>query len=243
MPPYPPMVIPSPGSTVAFLLEVAAVAAMIVIGTHIAGRGEPGGQARRWVAGTAAALVVWLAVTAAVSASGVLEAPGVPPRAMLFMGACNLLALVLALSRVGGRLVRGVPIAALVGFQAFRLPLELVLHRWYAEGTLPVEMTFEGRNLDIVTGVLAMVVGLWLWRRGPSRSLVWLFNLVGFALLLNVAAVAILSSPFPFRVLDSGPPVLLVFYFPYGWILPMCVAPALAGHVLVFRWLWRERSR
>lgn len=242
MPSYPSMVIPSSASTMAFLLVVAAVAVMLVAGMHLAGRGEPAASARRWTWGTAAGLVVWLAVTGAVSASGVLEAPGLPPRAMLFMGACNLLALVFALSRVGGRLVAGVPIAALVGFHAFRLPLELVLHEWYGQGVLPVEMTYEGRNLDIVTGILAVIVGGWLWRRGPSRALVWLFNLVGFALLLNVAMVAILSSPFPFRVFDSGPPVLLVFYFPYGWILPMCVAPALAGHVLVFRWLWRGRA-
>lgn len=242
MSPYPAMVIPSTASTVAFLLVVAGVATMIVLGTRLAGRGEPLERARRWTWGTAAALLVWLAVTGAVSASGVLEAPGVPPRAMLFMGGCNLVALLFAFSRAGGRLAAGVPIAALVGFHAFRLPLELVLHRWYAQGVLPLEMTYEGRNLDIITGIFAVMVALRLWQRGPSRALVWAFNLVGFGLLLNVAAVAILSSPFPFRVFDSGPPVLLVFYFPYGWILPMCVAPALAGHVLIFRWLWRTRG-
>jgi hypothetical protein len=35
-------------------------------------------------------------------------------------------------------LVRGVPLWALVGFQIFRLPLELLMHRAYVEGLLPV---------------------------------------------------------------------------------------------------------
>ena len=51
-----------------------------------------------------------------------------------------------------------------------------------------------------------------------------MFNLVGFGLLLNVGAIAVLSSPFPFRVFMNEPAVLLVFNFPYGWILPMCVS-------------------
>lgn len=240
----PPMVTPSSATTIAFLGVVAAVAVMVVMGAHAAGRGrgESAAQARRWTLGTAAAVVVWMAVTGAVSASGLLEAPGVPPRAMIFMVGVNLLVIVAVFSRAGTRLVEGLPVAALVGFQAFRLPLELVLHRWYGEGVLPVQMTYEGQNLDIVTGILGLGVGLWLWKRGPSRVVVWLFNLVGFGLLLNVAAIAILSSPVPFRTFTEGPPVLLVFHFPYGWILPMCVAPALAGHLLVFRWLWRTRG-
>ncbi|MEX1362422.1 MAG: hypothetical protein AB1Z98_04805 [Nannocystaceae bacterium] len=244
---FPPMVTPSPASTLAFVLVVAAVATMIVAGMGrrgaVGGELEPGAVARRWAWGTAAGLVVWLAVTGAVSASGVLAADTMPPRAMVFMLGCNLLAVVLAMSRPGERLARVVPIAALVGFHAFRLPLELVLHQWYGQGVLPIEMTYEGLNFDIVTGILAVLAGLWLWRRGPSRAVVWAFNLVGFGLLLNVMTIAVLSSPVPFRVFDSGTPVLLVFYFPYGWIVPMCVAPALAGHLVVFRWLWRTRGQ
>ena len=242
----PPMVVPSSASTAAFLGVVAVVALMIVGGAHAASRrlGEAPGQVRRWTLGTAAGVIVWMAVTGAISASGVLEAPGLPPRVMIFMFGVNLTMVVLAFSRFGTRLVDGLPVAALVGFQAFRLPLELVLHRWYGQGVLPVQMTYEGQNLDIITGVLGLGVGLWLWRgssRPSSRFWVWLFNLVGFGLLINVATIAVLSSPVPFRMFHDEPAVLLVFHFPYGWILPMCVAPALVGHLLVFRWLWRTR--
>ena len=243
VPVIPPMVQPSAASTAAFVGVVAAVVVMLVVGTHAAGPSlrEAPDYTRRWTQGTAAALAVWLAVTAAISGSGVLEAPVLPPRALFFMVGTNLAAVIFAFSRAGTRLVAGLPVAALVGFHAFRLPLELVLHRWWAEGVVPVQMTYAGRNLDIVTGILGLVVGLVLWRHGPSRSLVWLFNLVGFALLVNVASIAVLSSPVPFRSFTNDPPVLLVFHAPYGWIVPLCVAPALAGHLLLFRWLWRTR--
>jgi hypothetical protein len=240
----PLMVQPSTSSTVAFVTVVVAVAVMLVLGTRAAGPAlrEALAYTRRWVWGTAVALVAWLVVTAVVSASGVLEAPGLPPRALVFMAGTNLVAVIFACSRAGTRLVVGLPVAALVGFQAFRLPLELVLHRWYVEGVLPVQMTYAGRNFDIVSGILGLAIGLWLWRRGPSRPLVWLFNLVGLGLLLTVGSIAVLSSPVPFRTFMNEPPVLLVFQAPYGWIVPMCVAPALAGHLLVFRWLWRTRA-
>ncbi len=236
------MVQPSSSSTVAFVAVVAMVAGMIVWGMSVAGRDETPSQSRGWAVRTAFAVGAWMAITGLVSGSGVLESSGVPPRALFFVVGCNVMALVLALSRVGARLSDGLPIAALVGFQVFRLPLELVLHRWFIEGVLPVQMTYAGRNLDIVSGVLGLVVGLWLWKRGTSRALVWVFNLIGLGLLINVAAIAVLSSPFPFRMFLDEPAVLLVFHFPYGWIVAMCVAPALAGHVLVFRWLWRTRQ-
>ncbi|MCX4245080.1 hypothetical protein [Paraliomyxa miuraensis] len=243
----PPMIQPSPASTVAFVAVVLAVAVMIVLGARAAARGsgESPAAIRRTTVIAAVAVVGWMAVTAAVSGSGVLEHPGLPPRALFFMAGCNLVAVVVTFSRVGTRWVSGLPVAALVGFQAFRLPLELVLHRWYVEGVLPVQMTYAGRNFDIVTGILGLCVGLWLWRRRPSpaitRAAVGLFTLVGFSLLLAVATIAVLSSPVPFRVFTNEPAVLLVFHVPYGWIVPMCVAPALLGHLLALRWLWRAR--
>ncbi|PCC68098.1 hypothetical protein SAMN02745121_04557 [Nannocystis exedens] len=240
----PPMIIPSAASTAAFVVIVAAVVGMLVLATARAGRalGEPPAQVRRWTIGTAAGALAWLATTGLVSWSGVLEADTLPPRALFFFAGSLAVALAFALTRPGARLAAGVPIAALVGFQAFRLPLELVLHSWYRQGTLPIQMTYEACNLDIVTGIAAALAGLWLWRRGPSRPLVWAFNLLGTALLVNVATIAVLSSPVPFRHFTRDPAVLLAFHFPYGWIVPFCVGAALAGHVIVFRWLARRSA-
>jgi hypothetical protein len=47
-------------------------------------------------------------------------------------------------------------------------------------------------------------------------------------------SIALLSSPVPFRAYD-GQPLTLAFHLPYAWILPMCVSPALFGHLVLFR--------
>src|SRR5690606_22338112 len=152
----PEMVMPSAWSTVLFVVIVLFVCGATVVGVRLsAPADEAVDTTRRWMVGTVLLLGAWLAITAAVMGSGVLAQGGMPPPMMLFFAVSNLLALVFALSPAGARLAR-LPAWALVGFQSFRLPLELVLHQWMVEGVLPVQMTFEGHNFDIVTGLFAL---------------------------------------------------------------------------------------
>ena len=125
--------------------------------------------------------------------------------------------------------------AGLVGYQVFRVPLEWVLHELYSEGVIPVQMTYAGQNFDIVTGVLAAALALWI--RAGHRT-VWLaivWNIMGLALLVNIVAIAILSTPVPFRYFMNDPPNLLPGTFPYVWLPAFLVQAALFGHLLVFR--------
>ena len=239
----PGMVQPSLASTVAFVAIVLALCVLLVLGVQRGSQlaGEPAARTRALTVRTALALSAWLALTAGVSASGVLEAQVLPPPVMVFMFVCMLVSVIAAFSPLGTRLLH-VPIAALVGFQAFRFPLELVLHAWAQTGTLPPQMTYEGHNFDIVTGLLAMPVAWLARRRPPARGAVLAFNLLGLALLINVARVAALSVPSPLRMYLNDPPVLLAFHAPYSWIVPICVGGALFGHLLVFRRLTRDRA-
>ncbi len=147
----------------------------------------------RWTAWTAGITCVWLGTLSAFAASGfVREAP--MPRLFYLLGASNIAPIILAFSPLGTRLSY-LPLPALVGFQIFRLPLELVLHRWALDGTIPTTMTWSGANYDIVSGIAALFVAP-IATRVPGAAR--LFNIIGLVLLLNVARVAILSSPFPF---------------------------------------------
>jgi hypothetical protein len=231
------MVTPSSATTLAFVALVLALAALLIAGVVHAGRtlGEaPAVRARRAVV-TAIGLALWLGATALVPASGVLARAMLPPPVMLFFLASIGVAIAAALSPLGTSLVRGIPVAALIATQAFRLPLELILHAWKDQGVLPLQMTFEGRNFDIVTGVLAVIIAVWSWRAAVPRAALWAFNVIGSALLLNVMSIAVLSSPVPFRQFMNEPPVLLAFYAPYSWIVPICVGGALFAHILIFR--------
>jgi hypothetical protein len=236
------MVEPTAASTYAFVAIVLALCAALVIGVNMAARraGEPAQRARAWTLRTALGVCAWLALTGAVSGSGVLEAPVLPPPLMIFFFASQAVAAVAAFSRLGTLLLH-LPMAALIGFQVFRLPLELILHAWAEGGTLPPQMTYNGDNLDIVTGVLALPAAWLATRPAHARWAAIAFNVIGLALLVNVARIAAFSSPVPFRTYLADPPVLLAFHVPYGFIVPICVGGALFGHLLSFRQLSRRR--
>ena len=126
-----------------------------------------------------------LAVSAGLAEAGVVRRLAESRAILLFLWTWLGLAVGVAFSRIGERAVGAVPVAALVGFQAFRLPLELVLHRFYDEGVLPVQMTYSGANFDIVTGVLAVVCGLLVWRGVAVRMVMGMGECCGVGGLLQ----------------------------------------------------------
>lgn len=219
----------NPASLAAFVAIVVAVAGAIVWAIGYAFKSPR-------AAGLAAlALAAWLAALSALAQSGrmvSLPLNGLP----LFFGPIVLFWTALGLSAVGRRVAATVPLALLVGFQAFRLPLELVLHAWAQQGTIPETMTWTGQNWDIVSGTLALVAAPFATR---FPRLARITNIVGLALLLNVMRVAVLSSPVPFGW-SVQPPLLLAFHLPYAFIGPVCVGGALFCHIVLTRALWRR---
>ncbi len=221
----------SSGSLLAFGLIVLAVIATFLRAIH---HGYRSAQVTLLAAG---ALLAWLAVQSALVASGhmtSLPMNGLP----FFFGPIVLVCAGLGLSPVGRRLAETIPLAALVGFQAFRLPLELVLHDWVTQGVIPGTMTWTGQNWDICSGLLALVAAP---LAGRFRIAARIANIMGFALLLNVMRVALLSAPVPFGW-NVQPPLLLAFHLPYALIGPVCVGGALFGHVVLTRALWRRQT-
>ena len=219
-------------SVVAFVGIVVAVAAAILWAIYRAY------QTPKAVGIAALFLTAWLGTQAALIVSGRMAS--LPFNGLPFFFAPILVFGVCAgLSPAGGKIATAVPLAALVGFQAFRLPLELVLHSWVAQGTIPSTMTWTGLNWDIVSGVVALVAAPLVGRyRGAARAA----NVVGFALLLNVMRVAIMSAPVPFGW-HVQPPLQLPFHLPYALIGPICVGGALFGHVVLTRALFRREAR
>ena len=87
---------------------------------------------------------LWVLVISGVGYSGVLNPLTGPPFPFgLLMVSVLVVGVLVARSEVGDRLARGLPLAYLVGFQAFRLPLELAMHRAYTEGLMPAQMLYS----------------------------------------------------------------------------------------------------
>jgi hypothetical protein len=194
-----------------------------------------------------AAIVVasYLAVTALLGWTGALRFDTTPPTMLLLIAATVVASIWLAASRFGGALAAAAPLAVLVGFQAFRFPLELLLHRAAIEGVMPEQMSYSGWNFDIVTGASAFVVALVLTKMKPSRArvaLAGMWNVMGLGLLINIVTIALLSTPTPIRVFHNEPPNDWIARFPFVWLPELFVALALVGHLLIFRRL-RAESR
>src|SRR5215467_11093931 len=135
-----------------FIVLPLLVAAAFVLAPAWAGRreGEPDPVRRRRSARLAVAVLAWLLVTWVLAASGILRRFEVtPPPFMVLVVTIGLLGVLVPCSALGRLLVRGVPLWALVGSQVFRFPLELVMHRAYLEGIMPVQMSYSGQNYDI----------------------------------------------------------------------------------------------
>ena len=232
------------GTTSAFLGVVFGVAALLIWALARAPRRNGGeGFSMSWAIVALALLAIWLGVPAAVAATGALaDFSARPPAIGLLLVGLFICTTVLALSSVGSRLLQNVPIAALIGFQAFRVAVELVLHRLYAEGIVPVQMTYAGYNFDIVSGFLGAAVGVWASTNRPPTWVILAFNIVGSLLLLNIVSIAVLSMPTPLRAFPNDPPNTFVAYVPFVWLPSLLVQAAWFGHLLVFRWLSRTTS-
>ena len=140
-----------------------------------------------------------------------------------------------ALCPFGAAAARATPIPWLIGFQSFRIVVEILLHQGYLAGFVPPQMTWEGRNWDILTGLTAVPVAYFAARQTLPRWAAVVWNLGGFALLINIMAVSILSTPSSFRLFQNEPANTFIAQFPYIWLPTVLVPTAWVGHLLLFR--------
>jgi MFS family permease len=195
---------------------------------------------RRRIGLIAAGTLLWLAALALLALSGLLARFELrpPPLAILIAG-CIAAGFGLGFSRVGGWLAQGLPLWLLVGWQAFRLPLELVMHQAAEDGLMPSALSFSGYNFDILTGSSALLLSLLLARYNLPRALVLAWNLLGIAALVMIAVIAVLTAPF-IHALGNDQINSWVAYFPYVWLPGVMVVLAIAGHIAVSRRLLSE---
>jgi len=216
----------------AFALAVTFVAAIYVSATATPRRSP---RAARDAGSAAVGAAGWLALTFAAAQSGRLSFSTRPPTMLFLLIATAVVAIALGTSRLGRRLATGIPLAALVGVQGFRVAVELILHRAYREGLMPVQMSFSGLNFDILSGLSAIVVALVLLRKPGSLVLVRVWNTAGIILLANILTIALLSAPTPLRVFHNEPANVWITQAPWVWLPSVLVLAAVVGHILVYR--------
>lgn len=223
----------------AFIVLPAAVAILFVWGIAAAWRrtGEAAGAAVAAVRASGFVLI-WMATTLGLADRGTfLDWDATPPPFALLVVALLALGFAIAFGPAGTRLAH-LPLWTLVAVQAFRLPLEIAMHALVARGIMPEQMSYSGRNFDVLTGASAVVVAALVAAGVAGRKTVMAWNVAGTVLLVNIVVVAILSTP---RLAMFGPDRLnvFVFYSPFVWLPAVLVLAALAGHLIIFRALRR----
>jgi len=237
-----PAVTLSDPAVLAFVVIPLGLLGALLWGTHAAARhlNEDDATRRHAILITVVVSAVWMTATWRAAESGVLRLWDAtpPPFAVLVVGILGVTA-VLACTAYGRRLALGLPLWVLIGIQGFRLPLELAMHAMYERGVMPEQMSYSGRNFDIVTGTTALMVA-WLVRSGRvGRRVVLTWNVLGLLLVLNVVTVGILSTP-RFRLFGDARLNVFITYPPFVWLPAVMVLAALAGHLIVFRAVLRR---
>ncbi len=189
----------------------------------------------------AIAMAAWFGVVFALERAGVLsKLEELPPKIPLLAFGAIGLALVISRVSVVKQALAVMPAWWPVALQTFRAPLELALYSLFVVGLLPQQMTFEGRNFDVLVGVTAPVMAFLIATKRAPRWLQWAWQLGSVALLVNVVSIAITSAPGPLHLDWVGAPLTIVAQWPYALLPAFMVPVAALGHVLAISKLVRS---
>lgn len=125
----------------------------------------------------------------------------------------------------------------IIRLQVFRVFVEVLLWMLFFQNIMPVQMSFEGRNFDILAGLTAPVIAYLISRQKISKTMIIVWNLACLCLLINIVAIAVLSMPTPFRYFMNEPSNTIVTVFPISWLPTFLVPLAYMLHFLSLRQL------
>ena len=182
------------------------------------------------------AIIIWVTGVGGLSLAGFFRYFELPPRIVFILIPAVLIFLLVSYSKKCKQLLKTVPPHWLVMIQSFRILVELLLWQAFVKGLLPEQMTFEGRNFDILAGILGLVAG-WLMLKNKSawKSIAVVYNIIGLGLLLNILVIAVLSMPTPIRYFMNEPSNTIVAEFPFIYLPGILVVIAIAFHIFSLR--------
>jgi hypothetical protein len=191
-----------------------------------------------------AVFAIWTIILSILSISGLLaDFSTMPPK----MGIVFIVPLILLIFIITNKnfthYLQNISPWKIILLQFFRVPVELLLYLLYKENISPVQMTFEGRNLDILTGLLAPVAAYIIYKK-PSylKPVGFFFNITGLLLLINILAIAVLSFPTPFRQFMNEPANTAVTLFPIVFLPGLLVPLAYYLHAFSLKQTTNRKS-
>jgi len=229
-----------------FIFLVFAIAFLIFIGVFVSSRRADlsAEERRNNLVVSIVVIMAWLIFSLIMASSGFLtDYSALPPRLLLIVIPPPVFLLLLFLSKQFTDLTEQFNVFWLVYAQSFRILMEFILWLLYRYNAIPVQMTFDGRNFDLLVGISAPFIAYYCFvkKTWPIKiALYW--NFAGLILLLNIVVVALLSTPYPFRQFMNEPANTIVFYFPFIWLPAFVVPFALLLHLIAIRRLLKVKA-
>lgn len=190
------------------------------------------------------ALVVWLVIQAFLAETGYYQQTySLPPRILVAVGPPVLLIIACLVTRMGRHYMDQLDARLLTWLHSIRMLVELVLFLLMTERLIPKGMTFEGRNLDILSGLSAPFIAYFGYHRKKLPKVVLVsWNILCILLLLNVVFYGLLSAPYPFQQFSIEQPNVAVLYFPFIWLPSFIVPVVLFSHLTCLRQLLKAND-
>lgn len=187
-------------------------------------------------------LLVWAGFVAAWSLSGTMENFSIFPFNLMPVLLIPLIVLFFLLASKGiNQILSNMPAAAVIRLQSFRFFVEVLLWMLFIDKVLPEQMTFEGRNFDILVGISAPFIAMLVGRRKVTKTGIVIWNILGLALLINIVTIAILSTPSPLRVFMNEPANYVVARFPISWLPGLLVPLAYYLHAISLKQMFQNK--
>lgn len=184
-----------------------------------------------------AVIGTWIIVQSALALSGFYKVIKItPPRFGMLLFPPMIVILALFSTKKGRTFIDGLSIKWLTFIHIVRLPIEIVLYWLYIQKWVPELMTFEGRNFDIISGVTAIPIFYFAFRKKQvDKALLATWNFIALFLLINIIIHGLLSSPTRFQQFAFEQPNIAVLHFPFN-LLPSVIVPIVLFSHLASLW-------
>ncbi|HEY1199404.1 MAG TPA: hypothetical protein VGE79_00410, partial [Niastella sp.] len=129
-------------------------------------------------------LIAWLILLGILSYSGFFsDFSRLPPRLLIALLTPLPFVLFFVRSQTGKKFLNNIQPQWFIYLQSFRILVEIALWLGVRNGSLPGQMSFEGRNFDILVGLVAFPVGYYCFEKKSWPPVVaLLYNIGGLVL-------------------------------------------------------------
>ena len=159
-----------------------------------------------------------------------------PPRLLFLVAPPFVIIASLFLTVKGRKYIDSMNLSTLTIMHSIRMVMELILVLLFTHKVMPQLMTFEGRNIDIFSGVTAPLVYYFGFvRRKLPAGILLAWNVLCFSILCFTVVNGVLSAPTPFQQFAFDQPNIAVLYFSFAWLAGIVVPVVLFAHLITIR--------